>query len=85
MAISSTLMPRSLAKVSRNALTPSVSVGPGNTALTVTPVPGMVSAMPRETASCAVLVMPYCTISAGMFSPDSEEMKTMRPQFCLSM
>jgi hypothetical protein len=32
--------------------------GPGSTALTVTPVPAMVSARPREIASCAVLVMP---------------------------
>ena len=33
-------------------------VGPGNTALTVTPVPATVSASPRETASWAVLVIP---------------------------
>ena len=33
-------------------------VGPGRTALTVTPVPTTASARPRETASCAVLVMP---------------------------
>ena len=38
--------------------TPSVIVGPGSTALIVTPRPGIDSAMPRETASCAVLVMP---------------------------
>ena len=33
-------------------------VGPGRTALTVTPVPATHSATPREIASCAVFVMP---------------------------
>lgn len=33
-------------------------VGPGNTELTVTAVPRVISASPREIASCAVLVMP---------------------------
>ena len=41
-----------------NSPTPSDRVGPGSTALTVTPVPTATSARPRETASCAVLVMP---------------------------
>ena len=40
------------------ALLPSLRVGPGRTALTVTLVPTQVSASPREIASCAVLVMP---------------------------
>ena len=39
-------------------LTPSEAVGPGSTELTVTPVPTVVSASPRATASWAVLVMP---------------------------
>src|SRR5579872_313327 len=34
------------------------AVGPGSTAFTVTLVPTVVSASPRETASCAVLVIP---------------------------
>jgi hypothetical protein len=38
--------------------TPADRVGPGNTAFTVTPVPAQVSAIPRDTASCAVLVIP---------------------------
>jgi hypothetical protein len=33
-------------------------VGPGSTAFTVTPVPAVVSASPRDTASWAVFVMP---------------------------
>src|SRR5258708_26381592 len=41
-----------------NSSTPSDCVGPGSTAFTVTAVPPQVSARPRETASCAVLVMP---------------------------
>src|SRR5712692_9854282 len=36
----------------------SVAVGPGRTLLTVTPLPTVVSARPRATASCAVFVMP---------------------------
>ena len=39
-------------------LTPSEEVGPGSTLLTVTFVPASVSARPRATDSCAVLVMP---------------------------
>ena len=42
----------------RKPSTPSDRVGPGSTAFTVTPVPATLSAMPREMASCAVLVMP---------------------------
>ena len=38
--------------------TPSEAVGPGRTLLTVTPVPAVVSAIPRATATCAVLVIP---------------------------
>src|ERR1700686_2399152 len=41
-----------------NSSTPADRVGPGNTAFTVTPVPAQVSAIPRDTASCAVLVIP---------------------------
>ncbi|XQU70825.1 hypothetical protein OJJOAM_003614 [Cupriavidus sp. H18C1] len=37
---------------------PSDSVGPGNTALTVTPVPLSRLARPRDTASCAVFEKP---------------------------
>jgi hypothetical protein len=43
---------------STKSSTPSEAVGPGNTALHVTPVPAHVSAMPRATAICAVLVTP---------------------------
>ena len=59
---------------------PSVIVGPGSTALTVTPRPGNASAKPRATASWAVLVMPYWTISAGIWMADSLEMNVTRPQ-----
>src|SRR5258708_27975987 len=38
---------------------PSDSVGPGNTAFTVTVVPTVVSASPRDIASWAVLVIPW--------------------------
>src|SRR5271166_6346570 len=41
-----------------NLSTPSDAVGPGSTELTVTFVPAVVSARPRATASCAVLVIP---------------------------
>jgi hypothetical protein len=41
-----------------NSSTPSDAVGPGKTALHVTPVPAHVSAMPRATAICAVFVTP---------------------------
>ncbi len=43
---------------STKSVTPSEAVGPGRTAFTVTAVPFVVSARPRDTASCAVLVMP---------------------------
>src|SRR6266849_3890003 len=43
---------------STNSFAPSEAVGPGNTVFTVTPVPAVVSAKPREIASCAVFVMP---------------------------
>src|ERR1700683_711132 len=39
--------------------TPSDLVGPARTLFTVMPVPATVSEMPRATATCAVLVMPY--------------------------
>ena len=42
----------------RKSMMPSERVGPGSTAFTVTLVPRVSSARPRETASCAVLVMP---------------------------
>ena len=38
--------------------TPADRVGPGSTEFTVTPVPAQSWARPRETASCAVLVIP---------------------------
>ena len=38
--------------------TPREWVGPGKTLFTVIPVPATASASPRETASCAVLVIP---------------------------
>ena len=41
-----------------NSSTPGVSVGPGMTALTVTPEPFTSCAMPREIEICAVFVMP---------------------------
>ena len=40
------------------SFTPSDAVGPGKTALQVTPVPAQVSAIPRATAICAVFVTP---------------------------
>src|ERR1700674_2910354 len=46
------------AKRSTNSFAPSEAVGPGSTVFTVTPVPAVVSARPREIASCAVFVMP---------------------------
>jgi len=46
------------ANCSRNPETPSDAVGPTNTEFTVTPVPAVVSAIPRATATCAVFVMP---------------------------
>src|SRR5262249_38930155 len=46
------------ASFSTKSLTPSEAVGPGRTALTVTPVFAVVSASPLEIANCAVLVNP---------------------------
>ena len=57
-AIWSTDTPSWAAMASRKASTPSERVGPGSTALTVTPVPAVSSARPRDTASWAVLVTP---------------------------
>src|SRR6478672_2159504 len=57
-SICSKLLPDCFPTCSTNFSTPSDRVGPGSTAFTVTPVPATVSASPRETASCAVLVMP---------------------------
>jgi hypothetical protein len=56
------------------------SVGPGRMLLTVTPVRAQPSAMPRATAICAALLIPYCTLSTGICSALSLEMKMMRPQ-----
>ena len=50
--------PFCLARSATKVSTPSDMVGPGSTELTVTAVPRVSSARPRETASCAVLVMP---------------------------
>src|SRR3569623_2874283 len=50
--------PRAAASCATKAPTPSEEVGPGSTQMTVTPVPAMVSARPRATASCAVLLTP---------------------------
>lgn len=51
-------MPFSAASRFTNTPTPSDSVGPGSTAFTVTAVPVVVSASPRDMASCAVFVIP---------------------------
>src|ERR1022692_3586906 len=48
----------SAASLSRKPATPSEAVGPGNKEFTVTLVPAVVSAKPRDRASCAVLVKP---------------------------
>src|SRR5690349_16585719 len=53
-----TLMPCSAAMRRTNSVAPSDAVGPGSTAFTVTEVPMVVSASPREMASCAVFVVP---------------------------
>ncbi len=50
--------PDVFASVLTKSSTPRVRVGPGSTLLTVMPVPATDSARPRETASCAVFVMP---------------------------
>ena len=55
---SSRATPFSVARRRTNSATPSDSVGPGSTAFTVTAVPAVVSARPRDMASWAVLVMP---------------------------
>ncbi len=47
---------------------------------TVTPVLEALSAIPRATAISAALVIPYATLSTGICSPLSLEMKMMRPQ-----
>src|SRR6266550_4353231 len=47
-----------LAKSSMNFSTPSERVGPASTELTVTPVPAVVSASPRASATCMVFVTP---------------------------
>jgi len=54
---------------STKAPTPSDSVGPARILLTVTPVPDTDSAMPGATATCAVFVIPLCTISGGIVLP----------------
>src|SRR5258706_13313047 len=48
----------SAASLSRKPPTPSEEVGPGNKQFTVTLVPAVVSANPRDTANWAVLVTP---------------------------
>jgi hypothetical protein len=50
--------PFSAASLFTNSPTPSDSVGPGSTAFTVTAVPEVVSASPRDMASSAVFVIP---------------------------
>ena len=57
-AACSTLTPWLAAASCSMAATPSDSVGPGSTALTVTPVPRSRLASPREMASWAVLLKP---------------------------
>jgi len=57
-AASSTDWPFCFARPFTNVSTPSDIVGPGSTELTVTAVPRVISARPRDTASCAVLVTP---------------------------
>src|SRR5947208_6298848 len=47
-----------LAKSVMNSSTPSERVGPARTEFTVTPVPAVVSASPRASATCIVLVTP---------------------------
>src|SRR5579862_6453072 len=51
-------LPSDAARASTKSTTPRDLVGPGSTLLTVMPVPATDSARPRESASCAVLVMP---------------------------
>ena len=55
---SSNDLPSALASASTKPPAPRDLVGPGSTQLTVMPVPATASARPRDTASCAVLVMP---------------------------
>jgi len=59
---------------------PSDSVGPGSTAFTVTAVPAVVSARPRDTASWAVLVHAVVNHFHRYLQADSLEIKMMRPQ-----
>ena len=47
-----------LAKSAMNSSTPSERVGPARIELTVTPVPAVVSARPRASATCIVFVTP---------------------------
>jgi len=51
-------MPSCLAIESRNSPKSPLSVGPASTEFTVTPLAGKLSASPRATASCAVLLIP---------------------------
>ncbi|KAG1470148.1 hypothetical protein G6F54_014542 [Rhizopus delemar] len=57
-SMSSCDTPCSLAISAKKSATPSERVGPGSTALTVTPVPAVSSANPRDTPSRAVLLTP---------------------------
>ena len=50
--------PCACASSAKKDATPSERVGPGSTALTVTPVPAVSSANPRDTPSSAVLLTP---------------------------
>src|SRR5262249_8795405 len=52
------LRPLAAARFAKNPTTPSEAVGPGRTLFTVTFVPARLSARPRATAICAVLVTP---------------------------
>lgn len=56
LANSSGCWPASLTMETRKSSTPSELVGPGSTPLTVTPVPNVVSARPRDRATWALLV-----------------------------
>ena len=55
---SARLSPFCFASPFSQSSTPSVRVGPGSTAFTVTAVPSVSSASPRESPSCAVFVTP---------------------------
>src|SRR5207244_12905448 len=62
-----------------NSSTPGECVGPGSTALTVTAVPAHDSANPRDTANCAVLVMPQWIIPPGVLIELSPVVQTLLP------